>query len=429
MPVVRTVRDALVDALSVVVVGLRLALGHLPTLLAIVLTGAAVRNGVLWASVELSADHKTLAGFLLPLAPMATLTAIILMLRQVSSGLTWASFGGVEQTRQAGPYLGLLTSALIPFLTVYAAQGYLREDLREFVNEAAYDELFGNANAFYGVEGDTGRAIFAEGTLLISIIAVALLLRFLIGRFGLPARHVSWGVLAAYVEVIWLFLLASQFTRYQAQVWDWVMERRFVDWCVDRWEQLISIIGPLGRPVQAVADGVGTLLTDANAVLLIPIAWLTVGAVALGQKIETPTERRRRFIAEERLKRVPSAVRRVSHEATADLRGRFSGLGNGIRLLAVGGLVPMLLFCVVFIVARQAGTLVVELWRAVVGPTSRDTALAFYPYLDVLSDAVYTVMLVGLLAAAIDRIIRRRDESVIEASDGASSTQSSGSSA
>lgn len=410
-----TIRDALADALSVVLVGFRLAVGHLPTLLVIFMAGAMVRNGVVWASVELSDSHRTLAGFVLPIAPMATLAAIILMLRQVASGLSWASFDGTTSTRQAGPYLGLLTSALIPFLTVYAAQGYLKEDLLQFRNETTYDEILGSANAFYGVANDPERAFFADGALLFAIVAVALVIRFLIGRLGLPARHVSWGVAAAYVEVIWLFLLATQFTLYQDRVWSWVLDRRFVDWVVDRWEQLIVFVGPLGRPLEAVAAGIGNLLTDANAVLLIPVAWLTVGAVALGQKIPAPTQRRRRFAAEERLKRVPHAVRRVGHEATADLRGRFTGLGNGIRLLAVGGLLPMLLFCLVFVIARQAGQLVIVVWRAVVGPVARDDALAFYPYLTVASNAVYTVLLVGLLAAAIDRIIRRREISEAEA--------------
>lgn len=421
-----TIRESLTDAVSVVLIGLRLALVHLPTLALIYVTGAAARNALLWASVELSDSHRTLAGFVLPLAPMATLTAIILMLRTVASGMTWASFGGVGPVRGAGPFLGLLTGALIPFLTVYAAQGYLKEDLRQFVNEAAYDELFGNAGAVYGEGPDaSSRIVIADGALLIGIIAVALLLRHLISHLELPTRHGLWGLVAAYVEVIWLFLLASQFTRYQGRVWDWVMDRRFVEWVDDRWSELIDIVGPLGSPLQTLADSIGHLLTDADAVLVIPIAWLTVGAVALGQRIESPAQRRRRFAAEERLKRVPSAVRRVGHEATADIRGRFSGLGNGLRLLAVGGLVPMLLFCLVFIIARQAGSLMVELWRAVVGPVARDDALAFLPYLDLLSTGVYNLLLVGLLAAAIDRIVRRRELRAVDVDAG----QSSGSSA
>lgn len=388
--------------MSVVVTGLRLAFRHLPTLLVIYLFGAAARNGVLWASVELSASHPTLAGLLLPLAPMSTLTAIVLMLRVVSAELEWASFGSVTDER-GGRHLSLLASALIPFLTVYAAQGYLKEDLREYVNAATYDEIFGSAGSFYGESANTGRALVASGSLLLGLVAVALVLRYLLNRFDLPSKHVGFGVAAGYVEVLWLFLLASQFSRYQATVWDWVTDRKAVDWGQDRWADLLDAVGPLKAPLDAMAHGVGNLLSDADAVVVVPIAWLTVGAVALGQRVETAPRTSR---GPSRLtKRVPAVVRRVGHEATSDLRSRFSDLGNGLRLLALGGLLPMLMFCLVFVVARQAGNLTVELWRLFAGPAERDTAVAFSPYVEVMTNGVYTLALVGLLAAAIDRVL------------------------
>ena len=388
--------------MSVVVTGLRLAFRHLPTLLVIYLFGAAARNGVLWASVELSASHPTLAGLLLPLAPMSTLTAIVLMLRVVSAELEWASFGSVTDER-GGRHLSLLASALIPFLTVYAAQGYLKEDLREYVNAATYDEIFGSAGSFYDESANTGRALVASGSLLLGLVAVALVLRYLLNRFDLPSKHVGFGVAAGYVEVLWLFLLASQFSRYQATVWDWVTDRKAVDWGQDRWADLLDAVGPLKAPLDAMAHGVGNLLSDADAVVVVPIAWLTVGAVALGQRVETAPRTSR---GPSRLtKRVPAVVRRVGHEATSDLRSRFSDLGNGLRLLALGGLLPMLMFCLVFVVARQAGNLTVELWRLFAGPAERDTAVAFSPYVEVMTNGVYTLALVGLLAAAIDRVL------------------------
>ena len=390
--------------MSVVITGLRLALRHLPTLLVIYLFGAAARNGVLWASVELSASHPTLAGLLLPLAPMSTLTAIVLMLRVVSAELEWASFGA-STDQQGGRYLGLLASALIPFLTVYAAQGYLKEDLREYINAATYDEIFGSAGSFYGESANTGRALVASGTLLFGLVAVAFTLRYLLNRFDLPSKHVGFGVAAGYVEVLWLFLLASQFSRYQESIWDWVTERKAVDWVQDRWEGVLDLVGPLRAPLDAIAHGLGNLLTDADTVLLIPIAWLTVGAVALGHRVEPKGRSEGNPRVQRLAQRVPGVVRRVGHEATSDLRSRFSDLGNGLRLLALGGLLPMLMFCLVFVVARQAGNLTVELWRLVAGPADRDTALAFAPYVEVMNNGVYTLALVGLLAAAIDRVL------------------------
>ena len=377
----------------------------------IYLFGSTVRNGVLWASVEVSAHNSTVAGFMLPLAPMATLTAIILMLRVVSTSLSSATFGGEEGPEATTtPWLGLLASTLIPFLTVYAAQGYLKEDIRLFVNAASYDEIFGSAGAFYGDSADTGRTIIADGALMVGIVVVALVLRFAIDKLDLPSRHTTWGLLAAYVEVLWLFLIARQFTNYQDRVWTWVTDRRFVAWIEGRWATLTEAVGPIGDPLRSVAHWLGDVIGDADGIVVIPIAWLTVGAVALGRSIDVPRPTRPASRLLRPVARIPAPVRRIGAEATADLRGRFRGLGDGLRLIVIGGLVPMLLFCLVFIVASQSGVLVGELWRVVIGPLDRDTALAVSPYLDIVADAVYSLLLVGLLGAAIDRVVRRRDE-------------------
>lgn len=414
------IRSAFVDAFSVMANGLRLIARHWPVLLAIFLFGSAVRNGTLWAAVSLSKHHSTLAGFLLPFAPLATLTAIVLMLRTVSPSLAHASFtGDVAASRAATPrartYLNLLASTLVPFLAVYAAQGYLKEDVRLFINAATYDEIFGNAAAFYGKSVNTSRAVVASGAVLIGIVVIALIVRFLLDKFDLPQRHFGWGLLAAYVEVFWLFLVARQVTDYQDKVWDWIGDRRFVDWIEHRWADVIDLVGPIGHPLQSIMHGIGNVLTDADSILIIPVAWLTVGAVALGHQIGAPERERRPSRWQPHIERVPARVRRWSGEATSGIRGRFTGLGNGIRLLIVGGLVPMMLFCLVFVVARKAGYLAAELWRFAVGPQSRDHALAFSPYFDILSTAVYSLLLVGLLGAAIDRIIKRRDERQAEA--------------
>ena len=408
-------REAVVDAVSVMANGLRLIARHWPVLLAIFLFGSAVRNGVLWGAVSLSKHHSTLAGFLLPLAPLATLTAIILMLRTVSASLSHASFTGETAGTEAGgprarTYLALLASTLVPFLAVYAAQGYLKADVRLFVNAATYDEIFANAGAFYGKSANAERAIVASGTLLFGIVIVALVLRFLLDKLDLPQKHFAWGLVAAYVEVFWLFLVARQVTNYQDDVWGWVKDRRFVHWVEDRWAWIVDVVGPIGHPLQSVMHGIGNLLTDADSIVIIPIAWLTVGAVALGHQIGAPQREKRPTRWHPHIQRVPARVRKWSDEATSGIRGRFTGLGDGVRLLLVGGIVPMMLFCLVFIVARKAGYLAAELWRLIVGPQSRDYALAFSPYFDILSTAVYSLLLVGLLGAAIDRIIKHRDE-------------------
>lgn len=411
----RTVGGLLGEALGVVVQGLKLAGAHLPILLVIYFLGAAGRNGILWAGVELSDGHPTLAGFLLPFAPLSTLVAFILMLRVVAPSLSTASFGTAaheeadsESRSRTSRDLTLLASTLVPFLTVYAAQGYLREDFDLFINRAVYDELFGKADVFYGQQRDVFERIsFATGWFLVMVVIVAFGLRFLLSRFKLPSRHFAFGGVAAYVEVLWLLLLAAQFTKYQNRMWDWIMERRFVHGVQDTWARIIDALGAVGTPVQTVATQVGSFIDSSDDILLIPIAWLTVGAVALGGSLTVPPRERRERPWHRHLERAPKPVRSWTTEVSSSLTGRFRGLADGFRLLALGGLLPMLLFCLVFVLSTQAGQVVDQVWRMVVGPQEHGTGLAFSAWREVLSTAVQTTVLIGLLAAAIDRIMSR----------------------
>lgn len=49
-------------------------------------------------------------------------------------------------SRTAGRRLGLLATLLLPFLTVYSAQGCLEADRRTFINAAAVQEFLYSAD-------------------------------------------------------------------------------------------------------------------------------------------------------------------------------------------------------------------------------------------------------------------------------------------
>lgn len=403
------------DAIAVVWNGFRLVGAHWPVLATIYLLGAAGRWGFLWLAVVLSENHSTLAGLVVPLAPLSTLVSIIVMLLVVSTSLT----GLRADTSEPGPgtaprsngWLGVLAGALLPFLTVYAAQGMLKADVRAYVNEATYREIYGRAGAFYGEAANLDRTAIATGWLLVAIVVIALVLRFLFDRFNLPARSRPLAFAAAYIETLWIVTLGVTFTRFQEDIWQWITERRFVHWVQDRWAGLIDVLGPVGEPIATVVGWIGTFIDNADDVVLVPLAWLTVAAVVFGSSIAPPPPRDRSA----RLRsvrpiavvgsRTPAVVKRWAGEATSGFRGRFSGLRDGFRVLALGGLVPMVMFCLVFVIADQANALASELGRLILGPRSRDTALAFSPWEDIIASGLEYVILAGLLAAAIDRIL------------------------
>ena len=400
--------EAALDVGAVLVRALQLLWRHWPVLVLTYLLGAAAHNGLLWFCVWLSEKHSTTAAFILPLVPMATLTALILMLRELTPSL--AHIQPPKMTR-----LTLLASTLIPFLTVYVSQQYIKEDTKEFVNAAATDELLERAGSgTFNVD----RTNIASGAALVGIVVGALLIRWLLDRFDLPQKAVGWGLFAAYVEVLWVWILAKRLSNFTAEVESWVRDRRLTHWLLDRWGDIVDALGPVGKPVQAVVDWFWGALGQADAIIVVPIAWLTVGAVVYGRKLERraadpapgPDNEAAHATRWQRgIQRVPTPVRRAGAEATASFRGRFSALGNGIRLLAVAGLAPMLLFCLVFLLSRQVEVGVAELMRMVVGPQDFRDALTLSPYLSVISRGAYTVVLVVLLGAAIDRILGHLD--------------------
>lgn len=401
------------SALAVLRDAVRLLLGQWPTLAAIALLGLIGHNGFLWFCVWLSERNGLATAILLPLVPISSLVALVLMLRHAGrheptlAGLVHDVPGSRLQAR-----LTLLASTLIPFLTLYVAQDRLEEDLKAFVNAAVATEFL--TADFWNPDIDTDRGLLVTGGYLFGLIAVAFVLRTALDRFGLPSRHLSWGMLAAYVEVLWLFLLANQVANYEGQVRDWVLDRRLSTWVLERWQALTELLGPLTGPVRSLGRQAAELVANADQTIVLPIAWLTVGAVVFGRELVPPsgTDRHRQW-----RERIPRWADRGIVEATRSVAERFGALARGVRLLAVAGLLPMLLFCVAFLLADQAGTLVDEAVRALVGPHEGTTVIYLSPILAILGEVTRNVVVVCLLAAALGRVVaglRERDELVVE---------------
>lgn len=459
-------RGVALDALSVVILGLRLIWRHWPWLLAIYLLGSAAHGGLIWFAVNVSKTQPFVAGLILPLAPIASMAALILMLRRLAPSLSHAAFvtqgtavagsgagsppasgeepaysaGGVlavDPTSEMAPatatpsegrflsraaaQLSLVVSMLVPFLTLYSTQGYLDEDRNVFVNAAGTDELLGNADIFYGGSANVvGRIFLVTGLAsVVLLVVVTFLIRRIANRFQLASRHLILALAIGYVEVFWLFSVANILDAFKTGLWSWIQGRVVVVWFIEHFNLLIAALGELGRPLRAVADLLTSIVNSSTNVILIPLAWLVVGAIAYGRRIEVPTRPEvraagRLAVRMERVRAraelIPEPVRKVGRELVGDLRERFSDLADGLRMLAVAGLVPMLLFCLVFFLARYGEYLTAELFRVLIGAQDLHTGLATSPYVDVGSRAVYTILLITLVAAAIDRIITRDDQ-------------------
>lgn len=399
-----------------IVSALRLFTRHWPAMLALFLVGALARELVTRAAVQVSLVDVELALLVLLLAPMCFLTALVLMLRVVRPSLRLAA----EPDSAPPPVLAHLGSVLIPFIGIYDWEGQLSADLRDYNTRVFYDfydQLWVNLSE--SVESGTDLRPPADALdrmpagLTVPLVAVAVAAfaaRAVLSRWSLPERHRWLGLPGAYLELVWLsigLLVALRAT--QQSVLSWVSTRQVVASIGSAWEELTSwgVFTALGWFVEQ--------LRNADASIALPIFWLVVGAIVLGHRRtlvpEAPPEvvRRRQAYerAQTRWRSVPGALRWLTVASTQSLQERFVPLGQSLRLLIRGGIAPMLLFCLVFVAVKTLAYWLWELQRLLIGPQDPDTV--WYPLiwpLATLNQAIGYVVLICLLAAAVDRTVR-----------------------
>lgn len=399
------------DLGRVVADGARLWWRHWPVLLTIALLGGAVRMGAIWAATWVSETNSTLGFAVLVLGPLGSVAAIVLMLLAMRGSLPALSTAAAAPapqdptTRHERRVIDVLASVLVPFLAVYASYGYLAEDRDRYTNAIVADEL--TRDVFSGAQtSHFERALIASGWVVGAIVLVAVVLRWGLARLEgrLDAR--ALGFAGAYVEAFWLIILAAGFTSYREDAWAWAESRRAIDIVIGWWESFLAVLGPVAGPVDAVVDQLVQVLSSLDDLVVVPLAWLAVGAVVFGRKLPA---RPLRVRTPKAVERVPGPVRRWAVQASApvvgDLRARFSGLVNGIRQLAVAGLGPMLVFGLAFLVAVRLEDLLALGVRSLAGPQPWRTWVAFAPHVETVTRAIGLTVTIALLAAAVDRVL------------------------
>ncbi|MDQ0373693.1 hypothetical protein [Cellulomonas humilata] len=407
-------RTWLHDLGAVVAQGARLWARSWPVLLVIALLAVAGRHAAGWAAVNASTVNNTLGWAVLVLAPLSMVAGIVAMLHVLRRDLP--ALAAIGRTRgpddaASGHERGLidvLASVFVPFLALYASYGLLEEDRSRFLNTAAYREFMENGFSLTGDGPDGAFVDLATGWVLVAVVVVAVVLRWLLGRWEGRSHRRALAFAGAYVEAFWLLAVAAFATQLLDEAWAWAESRRAVAIVLDWWLTLLDTLGPLAGPVDAVVDTVAGVLGNLDDLVVIPLAWLTVGAVVYGHKLAAPPKREPR-LRPAAWQRLPAPVRRWTTEAVApvvgDVRGRFTALTDGLRRLAVAGLGPMLVFALAFLVATRLEEAIQLLVRAVSGPRDVDTWLAFAPMISSVATAVGLTVTMALLAAGVDRIL------------------------
>ena len=406
MTVLGETRDALGAAVMVVADAAKLLVRNLPALLTVFLLGTAAHNGVMWAAVLIGRDHVVVASLIVPLAPLSMAIGIVAMIRIAGGGLLTPREAG-----SVGRRITLFTSTLVPFLAVYALSGELTADRDQFINESYADDFYNIGTSLTGAMDD--RSLATVDGWMIAIAVIFFGFRMLIDVLDLEEKHAVWALVQVVVEVTWLTWLATYITKRWTAAKDWTGDRVVFHELGDAWASFTRSLGPLTDPLRALGDLVSDAVNGISDIVVTPIAWLVVGAVILAGGLPTsrraaldlPTPARQvrdRFSGFRRL-----GDRRGPAKAIELLTRRFGDLVDALRVLRHAGLLPVLAFCLVFPLASLAEWGAVELLRRAIGPQDPFTMVLFSTYPDILTKAVYTLVVVAVVVAALQRLLLR----------------------
>ncbi|WP_156971258.1 hypothetical protein [Knoellia sinensis] len=374
--------------------------------------GLAFRSATMWLAVLVSDYSGFLGQLILVLAPLGFLGAMIAMLFMTRGSLPNVAELSQREAHQAPTerrpmrLVDVAVSVLVPFLAVYVSYGLLKEDLFRFTNEAAYAEF----NQF-SLDGDVdydfaGRLAIYDWQIVLMIVAIAWVLRYALGKIESVTKFLGLAFLGALVEVYYTSQVAQKVTEFRESGVAWVQSRRASRLVLDQYDQVVTTLGPFANPVDTATKWLFGLVGAIDAVVIVPLAWLTVGAVVLGHKLSTPEPPAAQ--PNPRWERVPAPVRRYGSGLVADVRERWSAFWNGLRMMATAGLLPMLTFSLAFLLVLRIPWLVGQALRAAIGPLETNTWLAIAPMEKAIGLALTMVLAAALLAAAIDWLLGPR---------------------
>lgn len=408
-------RAALEGVAGVVGDAARVVAWHWPWLVVLYLAGASARLGLLWLATWVSDRSSTLGVLLVPVATLAMLLALVAMIRTAGQRLpalaaTSPASESAHWRDRMAPTWAVATAALVPFLAVYSAQGLLREDTVQFVRDTTLDEAVSSP-----LTADYSRALIATGWQLVLVVVVALVLRRVIAGYHLAGRSWRWALASGYVEALWLVTLAATIASHVDEVRAWLRDRVIVAGLVNSWDRVVAAAGPFTAPLTTARDGLAGVLGDLGDLVIIPVAWLAIGATVLGASLASPRPVAPAPAASP--PQVPATAARVTprDQVSERLRELLAGLLEpittpvrktvaAIRSVAVAGVVPMTLVCLVLASASHLRTAVVWAARVVLGPQPALLGAAYRPYVDVVARGVYFVVVAALIAAAVDRV-------------------------
>ncbi|WP_020521713.1 collagen-like triple helix repeat-containing protein [Catelliglobosispora koreensis] len=392
---------------AVIATAVRLFFRHWPVMFALLLLGFALRDFLLWCAVWASNIHAAVGMLVFATVPLSMLGVMVIIMRIVRASLPGPAGQSLDASPPA-PLTGHMASVFLPFLAVYAAYEFLDDDRRTYFYRITIEEIFSN---FGGDNALDERLPFSLNPTVIIVVSVAIVLRWLI---GINTKVKSWrliGFLQAYLEVIWLTLAVAVIAGVKGPALEWTEHRRLWVWADQTLNNAIDALGTFASFGHQIKTWTGNILASIDTVIIVPLAWLAIGAVIFGFRIKAADQRDE---MSRQLQRkwnlLPSALKRVARPLRTDIEDSFTPLARGLRMIRQAGIRAMLLFCLAFVIADGISAYLGEVERMLVGPNEVDVVWApLSVVFSLINRMIEMTIMICLVAAAVDFVLSKQE--------------------
>lgn len=395
-------RDGCRVGAQILLTACRLFIDTWPTLVAILLLGASGRQLFLWAAIASSKLSPYVALFILPLASMSMLLSIILMLHTLTSDTHLST--REPRTRPLTNALASAIRALVPFLAVYASQGMLLSDRKDYVLGVYADEFA--SNGLFHTNWD--RFTTSSDPALLVLALLAFIIRRLLSSRRWRSDHIARALLTGYFEALWLVSLASWAIMRLTTIVYAITQTVFFHSVWDLFLQAAHTFPPLAPTIRALPALLTGVSQSAWTIIIVPFAWFAVGVSARrSSDIRHWDQDETAALVAPLLQRFTTTTRPALHALIhvcepllAPVLRILSAVAHVLRV----GLIPVTFTCVLLSATRWISVGVTYLIHRWTPSVPSDLWSALRPLVDLAGHVVTIPLTVVLVAAMLLRI-------------------------
>lgn len=394
-----------------------------PALLAALIVGWVVHSFGIQLAAEVATKIPWLGIMILPFAILGYLTAYLVVFRLMRpllpayerldrEDLAVFDSPGAEDRGAFRTASDLATSVILPFFLMWAAWGFFDEDLERYRDHVWRRFIF--------VEGGpTERPIEFDITgqlFLVVLLLIAVAMKFLSEH--LMTRFAIFGVIGAYFEALWVFLLSITVISPIVNVASWVGDSVMWHSIARSWDAFVESLSALEWLWSSVLVPAWNVITEVAVHALYPLAWFALAAIVMGRPVSdavakrallTKVPRLERWVgrAREDWEKSPGPIKVLVVEISEDFALRAVSVVGALTALRRLGAQRIAGYVLAWVLLDWVNGWLMYLLVHGIGAQPNQFWLEFYNYALVLPWLLTELLRVALVGAAYDAALRR----------------------